>query len=186
MATTAFDTVTQEAYKAGVIVVLSKELLPAGDPDAERTIRETVVSGLAAFIDQQFLLPTVTFAARSAPAAITNGATEVPHRYQRGPDQCGPGAPARRGHDAWPADWIMRPGTAARIAATIGGTAAVNVPRTLFGIPLILSANSPAQITLLDPSQILYSDDGGSSSRAQQARSRWTVPRRIRPSRRQP
>jgi hypothetical protein len=35
------------------------------------------------------------------------------------------------------------------------------VPHTLFGIPLVLSANSPAQATLLDPSQILYSDNGG-------------------------
>ncbi len=45
--------------------------------------------------------------------------------------------------------------------ATIGGTAAVDIPRTLFGIPLVLSSNSPAQITLLDASHVLYSDDGG-------------------------
>jgi hypothetical protein len=59
-----------------------------------------------------------------------------------------------------PLVWVMRPATAYRIAATIGGTAAVNVPLSLFGIPLVLSANSPAQVTLLDPSAILYSDDG--------------------------
>jgi hypothetical protein len=59
-----------------------------------------------------------------------------------------------------PLVWIMKPTTAYRIAATIGGTAAVNVPHTLFGIPLVLSANSLAQVTLLDPAQILYSDDG--------------------------
>ena len=57
--------------------------------------------------------------------------------------------------------WIMRPLTAYKIAATIGGTAAVDIPRTLFGIPLVLSINSPAQITLVDASCILYSDDGG-------------------------
>jgi len=54
----------------------------------------------------------------------------------------------------------MRPLTAYRIAATIGGTAAADIPRTLFGIPLLLSLNSPAQITLVDASQILYSDTG--------------------------
>jgi hypothetical protein len=59
-----------------------------------------------------------------------------------------------------PLVWIMKPTTAYRIAATIGGTAPVNVPHTLFGIPLVLSANSLAQVTLLDPAQILYSDDG--------------------------
>ena len=57
--------------------------------------------------------------------------------------------------------WIMKPVTAYKIAATIGGTAAVEIPRTLFGIPLVLSANSPAQITLVDAAHILYSDTGG-------------------------
>ena len=57
--------------------------------------------------------------------------------------------------------WIMKPMTAYRIAATIGGTAAVDIPRTLFGIPLVLSINSPAQITLVDADCILYSDTGG-------------------------
>ena len=57
--------------------------------------------------------------------------------------------------------WIMKPMTAYKIAATIGGTAAVDIPRTLFGIPLVLSINSPAQITLVDAAHILYSDTGG-------------------------
>jgi hypothetical protein len=56
--------------------------------------------------------------------------------------------------------WIMRPLTAYKTAATIGGTAAADIPRTLFGIPLVLSANSPQQVTLVDAAHILYSDDG--------------------------
>jgi hypothetical protein len=54
----------------------------------------------------------------------------------------------------------MRPLTAARIAATLGA-AAGDIPRTLFGVPLILSANSPQQITLVDAAHVLYSDTGG-------------------------
>jgi hypothetical protein len=46
------------------------------------------------------------------------------------------------------------------IAAMLGGTAA-DIPRTLFGIPLVLSANSPLQITLVDAANILYSDTDG-------------------------
>ena len=57
--------------------------------------------------------------------------------------------------------WIMKPMTAYKIAATIGGTAAVDLPRALFGIPVVLSINSPAQITLVDAAHILYSDTGG-------------------------
>jgi hypothetical protein len=44
---------------------------------------------------------------------------------------------------------------------TTGGTAAADIPRTLFGIPLVLSANSSHQITLIDAAHILYSDTGG-------------------------
>ncbi len=61
----------------------------------------------------------------------------------------------------------MRPLTAYKIAATIGGTAAANIPLTLFGIPLVLSANSPQQVTLVDTPHILYSDDGAHRDRHQ-------------------
>ena len=36
VAATAYDTLTQEAYKAGVIVVMSKRIVALGDPSAER------------------------------------------------------------------------------------------------------------------------------------------------------
>ena len=54
----------------------------------------------------------------------------------------------------------MRPLTAARIAAKLGN-AVTGLPGNLFGIPTVLSANSPRQITLIDAAHILYSDDGG-------------------------
>lgn len=162
VAAAAFATTAQEIYKAGKIVVLTRELLKLNDRIAERTVRETVIGGLAAYLDGQFLDPTVTVSANLRPASITNGATAVTSTgttaAQINADLAGllaaittPGAGLV---------WIMRPMTAYRIAATIGGTAAVDIPRTLFGIPLILSTNSPAQITLADGNAILYSDDG--------------------------
>ena len=100
----------------------------------------------AAYLDGQFFTNTVTVSADLRPAAITNGATAV--------TQSGVTA------NAIEADltallaaittggaglvWIMRPLTAYKIAAMLGGTAA-DIPRTLFGIPLVLSANSPLQ-----------------------------------------
>ena len=53
----------------------------------------------------------------------------------------------------------MKPKTMYRIALVLGSQAA-GLPATLFGIPVIASNSSPAQITLLDPSAILYSDSG--------------------------
>jgi hypothetical protein len=158
VAKTAFDTLTQESYKCGTIVPMSRELLKLGDPDAERTVRDSVVAGVGAFVDLQFLLPTVTVLPTVRPAAITNGATEVTTTGTTAAQiNADLAALLAAVTTPGPRTWIMRPGTAARIAATIGGTAAVNVPQSLFGMPLILSQNSPAQITLVDPSQILYS-----------------------------
>ena len=163
VAATAYDTLSQEAYKAGKIVVLSDELLRLGDPDAERTVRETVIAGVAAYLDSQFLTNTVTLSANLRPAAITNGATAVTSTgttaAQINADLAGLLAAITT--DGGGLVWIMKPMTAYRIAATIGGTAAVDLPRTLFGIPLVLSINSPAQITLVDAAHILYSDTGG-------------------------
>lgn len=163
VAATAYDVLTQEAYKAGKIVVMSDELLAIGNPDAERTVRETVANGVAAFLDAQLLTNTVTVSANLRPAAITNGATEITSTgstaAQINADLAGMLAAITTGGSGLV--WIMRPLTAYRIAATIGGTAAVDVPRSLFGAPMVLSENSPQQITLVDASHILYSDTGG-------------------------
>jgi hypothetical protein len=56
----------------------------------------------------------------------------------------------------------MRPTTAATIAMRLAGVGTpTDLPRTLFGAPVILSSNSPQQVTLLDAGNILYSDTGG-------------------------
>jgi HK97 family phage major capsid protein len=162
VAATAYDTLSQGGYKSQVIVVLSNELLQLGNPAAERTVRDTTTAGVGAFLDARFLTNTVTLVANTWPAAITNGATAVTSTGTTAAQMNADLAALLAALTTpGPLAWIMQPKTAYRIAATIGGTAAVNVPHTLFGIPLVLSANSPAQVTLLDPSQILYSDNGG-------------------------
>lgn len=162
VAATAYDTLQQEAYRAGKIVVLSKELLKLGDPDAEREVRTTVIAGVGAFLDEQLLTNTVTLSAGLRPAAITNGATAVTSTGSTAAQMTADlnGLIAAISTTGAALTWIMRPLTAARISATLGAAAA-DIPRTLFGIPLTLSANGPQQITLVDAANILYSDDGG-------------------------
>jgi hypothetical protein len=53
----------------------------------------------------------------------------------------------------------MKPKTMYRIALVLGSQAA-GLPNTLFGIPAIASINSPAQIALIDPGALVYSDSG--------------------------
>ena len=60
VAATAYDTLSQEAYKAQTIVALSNELLQLGNPAAERTVRQTVTAGVTAYLDAQLLTNTVT------------------------------------------------------------------------------------------------------------------------------
>ena len=162
IAATAYSTLSQEAYKAGKIVALSRELLKIGKPDAERTVRETVVAGVSAYLDEQLLLPTVTLSAGVRPAAITNGATAVTSTGTTAAQITTDLAALIAAITTSGAGlvWVMRPLTAARIAVTLGAAAA-DLPRTLFGIPVVLSANSPQQITLIDAAHILYSDEGG-------------------------
>ena len=161
-AATAYDTLSQEAYKAGKIVVLSDELRRLGDPDAERSVRETVADGVGAFLDGQLLTNTVTLSANLRPAAITNGAPVVVStgstQSQIMADLNSLIAAITTGGGGLV--WVTRPLTAARIAATLGANAP-DMPRTLFGIPLVLSENSPQQVTLIDAPRILYSDTGG-------------------------
>jgi HK97 family phage major capsid protein len=164
VAATAYDTISQECYKAAKIIVLSDELLKLGDPNAERTVRDTVVAGVGAFLDGQLLTSTVTLSAGLRPAAITNGATAV--------SQTGVTAAAVAldlgsllaaiTTSGGGLVWIMRPITAYNIAAKFAAAGmSTDIPRTLLGIPLILSVNTPQQITLVDAANILYSDDGG-------------------------
>ncbi|HXG54019.1 MAG TPA: phage major capsid protein [Vicinamibacterales bacterium] len=159
VAKSAYVSLSQEVFKAQTICALSKELLMVGNPAAEATIRETATAGMAAFIDGQFLTPTVTSSPGLRPAAVTNGAAVVVSTGTTGPaiaaDLAAMLANITTGGSSLV--WIMRPMTAFHIAAKLGGT---DVPRTLFGIPLVLSANAPQQITLLDASIVLYSDYG--------------------------
>jgi HK97 family phage major capsid protein len=159
----AYDTLSQEAYKAAKIIVLSDELMKLGDPDAERTVRETVIAGVAAYLDAQFLTNTVTLSANLRPAAITNAATAITSTGSTGAQITTDlnGMLAAITTNGGGLVWIMPPITGYRIAATLGAATAGDMPRTLFGIPVILSKNSPAQITLVDANCILYSDTGG-------------------------
>jgi HK97 family phage major capsid protein len=157
---TDFATIVEEHFKYGVIVPLSEELVKLSRPDAEATTRRLVLGGLAASIDNQLLLPTVAVSAGVNPASVTNGSTEITTTGTTSAaisaDLAGMLAAVT---SPGPLVWIMKPKTMYRIALVLGSQAA-GLPATLFGIPVIASNNSPAQITLLDPGALLYSDSG--------------------------
>ena len=155
-----FDSVSQEMYKLAVLVVLSRELERLGDPGALK-VTSTTVNGVVRFLDQQFLDPAVTLISGVRPASVTNGATAITTTG---------GTAAQIIADltamiqaittsATTLVWVMQAQTFYTITSRLAGTGLV-VGGTLFGIPVVLSANSPKQITLIDAGEILFSDDG--------------------------
>jgi len=60
--------------KAAGIIVLTEELVRSSQPSAEMIVRDEMVRGIAAFLDQQFTDPAVAAVADVNPASITNGA----------------------------------------------------------------------------------------------------------------
>lgn len=63
--------------KVGGIVALTVELLRFSDPSAEGLIQQDLAAAVAAFLDQQFLDPSVAAIDGVSPGAITNGAASV-------------------------------------------------------------------------------------------------------------
>lgn len=60
--------------KAAGIIVLTEELVRSSSPSAEMIVRDEMVKGIAAFLDQQFTDPAVAAVADVSPASVTNGA----------------------------------------------------------------------------------------------------------------
>jgi HK97 family phage major capsid protein len=72
-----FTTVTMAYDKIAGIIVLTEELIRLSSPSAEATVRTDLVSSIAAFMDAQFVLPSVSATANN-PASVTNNVTPVP------------------------------------------------------------------------------------------------------------
>ena len=149
----AFDSILLAPEKIQTLIVAENTLLRPEIPGAERTLRETISGNLAATIDRLFLDPAEA-------GSITNGITATPSTGATAALMTTDFGNLLAGITTAGTAlvWIMRPTTAARVALTLG--ASTDLPRSLFGLPVVLSANSPAQITLLDAAEIAFADDG--------------------------
>jgi HK97 family phage major capsid protein/HK97 family phage prohead protease len=67
-----FASVTLGIAKAAGIIVISEELAKISSPSAEMVVRNDMVRGMAQYLDQQFIDPTVAAVTNVSPASITN------------------------------------------------------------------------------------------------------------------
>lgn len=70
----AFSSTTLGPSKVAGIIVLTEELVRLSSPSAEALARQDMIAGIAQFLDQQFIDPAVAAVAGVSPGSITNGA----------------------------------------------------------------------------------------------------------------
>ena len=165
--------ITLPRTSAGAIVVRTGESKELTLPSHEIIIRDLLVRATVAFLDSQFLHPSVTASAEVRPASITNNATEI---SSTGATTAAILADLQSMLAAVNSDltapvWIMRRRDAIYLAGLLGANGGLmfpNMPRELLGVPVLVSsavsaaAGSPATdryVILLDQESVLIADE---------------------------
>ncbi len=152
----AFDTLVLYPRKVQTFTVVSREVFRAG-PSAQPVMRQVTIEALMRRIDALFLDPTQT-----DPASITANGTEITSTGTAAAQIAADledmlAAVTTSGVGLV---WIMGRLTAAHVALMLAAAAA-DLPRTLLGVPVILSGHAAGQITLVDLAEVAYADEGG-------------------------
>lgn len=173
MAKGSMDTVTLRWAKTACIMGFTDELARFSNPSIEMLVRNNLAKGLAKFLDEQFLDPSVTEITNVSPASITNGAANDP---ASGIDQAAVLSDIRQAFANLQAAnipitgcvWIMQPTLATGISmilTPLGQPAFAQITPaggSLYGLPVIVSNSAPAgQVTLIHAPSIFLADDGG-------------------------
>lgn len=183
----AFDQITLGHTKLAGIVVLSDELVRFSNPSAEAIVRQDLIDTIVQTMDHDFVDPANAGTTDVKPASVTNGVTPV--------TASGTDADALRADvkalfakfiaanmSLASAVWIMTEIQALGIAMMTNALGQPEFPSmivngvaggTLFGLPVILSENIPAnagsgspvtgdgaRIILAKASEIMLADDG--------------------------
>jgi hypothetical protein len=145
------DGITLSPTKCLGIIVLTAEFMKLSSPGTARALRQTMIGGLTAFVDRQFLDPAVAAVAGTHPASITNGTTPV----------TGTADFVASVKALITAFFAARPGAEAPVLIANGGHAAAirgQVPG--FGLEVIASEAALTNVVMLDPAGVFYADGG--------------------------
>ena len=164
----AFSAETLGVNKVAGIIVLTEELVRLSNPKAEELVKADMIAGIARFLDQQFTDPAVAAVAGVNPASITNGAPTAAATTNPLADIMG-----LINHFATnniPVDgltFIMSPANALALSFRSNLDGSPQYPGLSIsggnyrGINFVTSNTVAALVIALQPSQILYADDGG-------------------------
>jgi HK97 family phage major capsid protein len=164
----AFSSDTLGMTKVAGIIVLTEELVRSSNPSAEALVRADMVAGIAQFLDQQFIDPAVAAVTGVNPASITNGAPTAAATTNPLADIMG-----LINHFATnniPVDgltFILSASNALSLSFRTNLDGSPEFPGvginggSYKGLSFITSNTASTNIVALQPSQILYADDGG-------------------------
>lgn len=168
----SFATVTLPFAKVAGIVVLTQELVKFSSPSAEAVVRESMIAGIAQFLDQQFTDPAIAAVANVSPASITNGAGTAASSGVTGANARADLSAAIAAFVAAniPLEgsvWLMNDSNAFGIGISLNALGQPLFPGmsseggTIAGRPVIVSNNVGARVILVHAPSILFADDGG-------------------------
>ena len=156
--------------KAAGIIVLTEELVRLSNPSAEALARADMVAGIAQFLDQQFIDPAVAAVAGINPASITNGAPTAAATANPMADILGlVGHFATNNINVEGLTILMSSVNALALSFQVYSDGTQKFPGigltggNFKGINIVTSQAVGTNIIALQPSLILYADEGGVS-----------------------
>ena len=167
-----FGTITLSILKCAGIIVITEELARTSTPSAEEVIRRDMIAGIAAFLDTEFIDPTKASVAGVSPGSVTNGVAPI---TTAGPTPANARTDIQALATAMTAANIPSAGAVLIFKETnaLALTNALNpLGQPLFpgmsqgggmimGYKAVASQSAGTTVALVQPSAILYADDGG-------------------------
>jgi len=168
----AFATVTLGITKCAGIIVITEELARTSTPDAEDVIRRDMVAGIAQFLDTEFIDPTKAAVAGVSPGSVTNGVTPI---TTAGTTPANARTDIQALANAMTVANISTVGAVLVLSETnaLALTSALNPlgqplfpglaqdGGTIMGYKAVASQAAGTTVALIQPTQVLYADDGG-------------------------
>lgn len=167
-----FGTITLSITKCAGIIVITEELARESSPSAEGVIRDDMIRGIAQFLDAEFIDPAKAAVANVSPGSITNGVTPITTAgtspaNARTDIQALINAMTAAGISVAGAVLIMSETNAAALAGALNPLGQDLFPAlsatggTALGLTVLTSQTAGNNVVLLQPSAVLYADDGG-------------------------
>ena len=168
----AFSTITLTITKAAGIIIITEELARTSTPSAEMVIQRDMIAGISSFLDAQFINPANAPVAGVSPGAVTNGVTPI---TSAGPTPANARTDIQALANAMVALNLPTSGAVLIMSETnaLALTNALNplgqplfpqltpLGGTIMGYKAITSQSAGTTVALVQPSAIMYADDGG-------------------------